>query len=536
MPFGKSNIYNDETLLTISSINQLDHDELSHHVSSKMLRIFRMAKHTLIWLGPENTKREGALAAKTIERIANEICINSKLARYEISSLDDPYDTLRELGSRILVPVADTVSPEEWKALRYFYSMPWFSRLWVVQEFNTSPDPITFCGQTGVDANIVAFVAVWSTDLPASYRAKHGFSLSKTNVRRAASMRRQLFRDRGTLFHILHYGRRYEATDPRDRVYAMLGVKSVATAWEKYGRANYKNMTKDIVYRNVVDSVLRSEKSLRIFSYVSHPKDQISRPSWVPQWDFTDAIDPLWWSAKNGWNAPGNRKLDLPWSHANLFLNDVFTVKGLEVSTITSVCKIPEKALGFQMHGKSLTEGQAERGAEWSKLLQPMAQYPNEMSRLGAYSQTLHCGLNEYGRRISKNDRDQAINLVAFLSLACGPHTPVSEELKRLGEERLKKVAQQEISFLAWNHGWASLRSFFRTSDGYIGMAPDCIQEGDRVCIIYGADVPFILRPVDNGWLLIGESYCHGLMEGEYVHALAQGRLPGVEDQDFRLV
>lgn len=36
--------------------------------------------------------------------------------------------------------------------------------------------------------------------------------------------------------------------------------------------------------------------------------------------------------------------------------------------------------------------------------------------------------------------------------------------------------------------------------------------------VIIGADVPFILRPAaDDGFLLVGEAYVHGIMDGDFV-------------------
>jgi hypothetical protein len=38
---------------------------------------------------------------------------------------------------------------------------------------------------------------------------------------------------------------------------------------------------------------------------------------------------------------------------------------------------------------------------------------------------------------------------------------------------------------------------------------------GDYVCIIPGCAVPFIVREDDEKYVLIGECYIHGIMDGE---------------------
>ncbi len=59
-------------------------------------------------------------------------------------------------------------------------------------------------------------------------------------------------------------------------------------------------------------------------------------------------------------------------------------------------------------------------------------------------------------------------------------------------------------------------RCFFITCAGYIGWAPKDAQEGDRLCLFSGSDIPYLIRPKGNeGFLLIGACYVHGLMNGK---------------------
>lgn len=77
---------------------------------------------------------------------------------------------------------------------------------------------------------------------------------------------------------------------------------------------------------------------------------------------------------------------------------------------------------------------------------------------------------------------------------------------------------------------------FCVTEQGYICMDPRVSEIGDRLCLIYGVDVPCVLRVVEvGGGMLgkkqhnfVGESYVHGIMDGE---VLGRG-----EDNDLVLV
>jgi hypothetical protein len=49
-------------------------------------------------------------------------------------------------------------------------------------------------------------------------------------------------------------------------------------------------------------------------------------------------------------------------------------------------------------------------------------------------------------------------------------------------------------------------RAFFITKNGYMGLGYPAIEEGDVISVLMGGQVPFVLRPADNGlFLLIGE-------------------------------
>lgn len=58
-------------------------------------------------------------------------------------------------------------------------------------------------------------------------------------------------------------------------------------------------------------------------------------------------------------------------------------------------------------------------------------------------------------------------------------------------------------------------RRLFFTGKGYIGLAPFTAQVGDKVCLLEGAQFPIILRPNGDYWVVVGESYIHGIMDGE---------------------
>jgi hypothetical protein len=61
-----------------------------------------------------------------------------------------------------------------------------------------------------------------------------------------------------------------------------------------------------------------------------------------------------------------------------------------------------------------------------------------------------------------------------------------------------------------------SQRRFVVLDSGHMGIVPNHAVVGDQVTILLGCSVPILIRAVDKAHtLVIGESYFHGVMDGE---------------------
>jgi hypothetical protein len=91
----------------------------------------------------------------------------------------------------------------------------------------------------------------------------------------------------------------------------------------------------------------------------------------------------------------------------------------------------------------------------------------------------------------------------------------------------------KRVSDVVWK------RSFFRTrgngldSKARLGLASISAKPGDIVCIIYGCTVPVLLRerPAKDGFTFIGECYLHGMMDGEVVLHVKRTQLNEKEEK-----
>jgi hypothetical protein len=63
----------------------------------------------------------------------------------------------------------------------------------------------------------------------------------------------------------------------------------------------------------------------------------------------------------------------------------------------------------------------------------------------------------------------------------------------------------------------------FISKVGYVGMGPMYMRIGDKIAILNGATVPFVVRPVGKDkYKLMGECYCDGIMHGEFIEGGGQ--------------
>jgi hypothetical protein len=96
----------------------------------------------------------------------------------------------------------------------------------------------------------------------------------------------------------------------------------------------------------------------------------------------------------------------------------------------------------------------------------------------------------------------------------------VSEDIRRVAKDAEGEGDHRRWS--RWANGASEHRVFARTKKGYYVLGPKALEEGDIVCVLFGAKVPFCLRRLGNSYLLVGECYVHGLMNGEAMSMLAR--------------
>ncbi|KAF2085296.1 HET-domain-containing protein, partial [Saccharata proteae CBS 121410] len=252
-------------------IDQDDEIEKTEQVR-QMEQIYRRANSVITWLGP-GTKESDAVM-HWIQRHG---------ALIEDEGLRE---FLRDVSSRLTPGVSE--SDDVIVAVREFFKRPYWSRVWVVQELAHAKAVEFVCGKENVSEEVLHHAlrllrnfadyqyikeahqprSISSNAAVASFSTRNAISLLK--IRRAAGP--------FPLIHLIRTLKFCRATDPRDKIFALLSFASDAVAldlspdYQKTINEVYVKATASLIRHGYFDILTLSETRKKVPNL----------PSWVP--------------------------------------------------------------------------------------------------------------------------------------------------------------------------------------------------------------------------------------------------------------
>ena len=502
------------------SINQDDVEERGHQVSL-MCRIYRRAKKVFIWLG-EDANQDAILAFSLV-------CIFINANGLHPSS---PASFKNSLSGEVIIPsglglLSMQTSNDPLNSLAVLCNLSWFWRLWVVQEIALASSAILLWGATEIEWQWVGLAAAWirtyeprllrEFDLSGAYNAYLMYHLStESNVEGISFLR------------LLSLTRQFGVTDPRDRLYALLGIRTADCNPEDgqiFMEPDYSLPTSQ-VYQKFTREVLRKEHSLRILSAVQHgPRIDPSFPSWVPQWNqvFSHTLSP----SEPGPNHSATNNLPMEEIQGDEESPDILSLKGIQFDTVIKSTEIISPQ-SFQVYPQSGATPVAV--FNFLETLREFLGSPLDYDRKKALCWTLTAGKDWYGMLVEDPRRHWA-GFKDYVFHFSFPSRPWSESKRNQGsdsdsDDNDDAYGTKSDAFLEAASNACTGRKLFVTTKGHLGLGPGALQEGDLVCVLFGGIVPFVLRRCeDASCLLVGECYVHGFMQGEVVKEWEDGKL-----------
>lgn len=552
-------------------INQSDADERGCQVAF-MREIYENALQTLIWLGGrEDDDPDAAFGLlrrlATTQRRRKACTPPDKRTIYELS-----HEEVAEYG---LPEATDKI----WGTFQYIFLRPWFSRLWVIQEVNVSKSAAIYCHNSEISAADFMAGVDCANDLGPMWLMGN---VTYDNPFRVLGNQSQDI-ERPSLISLLIGFSYFQATDPRDKVYGLIGL---APAHERANIVPDYNLSAEQVFLSTTIAILEQSGNLDILCSVAkrpaqEAETQVSGlPTWVCNYANGDPHTLL--PEYNFLRSQRNIKAPKFCAGGNLPSQPTFStdrreliLRGFVLDSIDTITPAHIRPGFTNAKSKLSIRKTAEEGAsafqawEHSKLLVKSdgPKYRNgediddvmwQLVSGGCAPEEFEVAQGEY-QRVSNEHLCSIFRARASLvgrtrhvpgSLPALPllmkhgtnmlqwfvHAHYSVRILRRYQlfrshtmcllwawflivriallDKLKINRPLELSFL--NRLASEDKRGIKTSNRWLGLAPQECRVGDVVALFRGGRMPLVLRSNGAGkWKLVGAAYVHGVMYGE---------------------
>ncbi|KAF2193162.1 HET-domain-containing protein [Zopfia rhizophila CBS 207.26] len=504
-------------------INQKDSEERTRQVNM-MAAIYQSADIVHAWLGEED--KDTGMTFQLIRALAS--CCTGNERHKRIEGLKDI--TPKALGTRELTAKLGACADiSNWKSMAMLFHRRYFTRAWTIQEITLAKKMLALCGSHTIDwediVKVSEFLTVtswtrWISEVTGSHQANHAvpniLDANKTS---------------GNILYSLIRSRRFMSGDPRDKVYALLGVAGDSVRGKSRLTPVYGKRSVAETYTLAAIQILEDSDDLLLLSCAEGDSFHTlpSLPSWVPDWSCSRAL---------GLGVTGYRRYSAAATiPRTLEINEsdrCLTVKGFRLDDIVSVGENKQDILSGKPFPNWLLiinamppiyyTGQSRFEVFWRTLITDTAGtppcHPAPHSYRPAYVSWITSKLSACVNETAQQTGDSTfINALGALAATEIPGSPLSSnrplsshDNERPGDSKNSiDLDEYETTFSHARH----LRLFL-TSRRYLGVGSESLLEHDSIWIIPGSRVPLILREVNpSAFRVVGGAYVHGFMKGE---------------------
>lgn len=178
--------------------------------------------------------------------------------------------------------VGDLATRDLEAVLQDVVERPWFTRTWVFQELVLSADPWVQLGRQRIRWREICKLLLPMVPDSSGPRPDGALETSQKHILRQMETVRSSGSNR-TLLNILRLRAGCRASDPRDVIFAHLGMITDEEDVSKYLKVDYKRSIRE-AYISVARYVLASSGLAVAVRSINRPQGQTHLPSWVPDW------------------------------------------------------------------------------------------------------------------------------------------------------------------------------------------------------------------------------------------------------------
>jgi hypothetical protein len=498
-------------------INENDVDERGHQVGM-MFEIYTRTFHNLIYLGPDRC--DIPLFIASMGDLLHEISIETRGYADFVKMLDESW------GKRDEPDVPFSIDIKQ-SGLVEFFENSWFSRLWIVQEASLSPMSTCYTSRHHFALAPVLRIAEWLNhkwfqmpDLtPAQVRGIMNAVSIFDSADRTYGI---LYRRQNTLWDFLDTFNQFLTFDPRDQVFALVGLWQMhtrASALPALLKPDYK-ISVPVVWTNASKFAIQETNDLWSLRDVCVFGREDDWPSWVPVIDRQLKSNMKWLELARSFRADAESPMRL------YNLDDgsgTLEVLGFLIDEVSNVISTPEP---FTASAASAFMASAEDVRFTSAWVENLGH------DLATRAGIVLAGGIKFGNERATDE--QALQGYESFKRYLKNHNscPLREkelEPRASDEERAAGRYFESLKYAA------TCRAVFHTKDGHLGLGPEVTQPGDIVAILYGCQWPVVMRPlaIPGEYIFLECAYVYGIMDGE---AVRRHNELGREDDRFRII
>jgi hypothetical protein len=439
----------------------------------------------------------------------------------------------------------ETLGQDNWNKLYALFSHEWFRRVWVFQEAVLAPSGFLLWGNERISWNLLQENYV---------KLQNNISrITPPECSQAIMLLYEMFQARKarlaaepwySVVVLADVMRSASCTDPRDRVYGMLGLD--VTSEENLSSIE-PDYTKSVesVYLDFARAVLAETKSLYLLSRIQHCPNLErwfpgSQSSWVPNWNQPREIGITGFhlfSSSCGLEStstPADRIRTSEEDREKLFLDGFI---------YTKITRRSRDGFGLGIEWVQQSPSLVPILDAWEKVVKPLMEVSYAHEPILQFHDVLLEG--RPNAAVSASTESAFEHFVAYCQEHAGDPTvtlsssetsfkdflkatkAVSKGIKREPEPvsltQEWATMQPDVEFLKLKYATTShFNSIFSTEAGLLGQGPAATCDGDLICIVAGANMPFILRRQDGFYRVVGSAYVYGIMQGEAVNYWTQ--------------
>ncbi|PQE10370.1 heterokaryon incompatibility -domain-containing protein [Rutstroemia sp. NJR-2017a WRK4] len=439
----------------------------------------------------------------------------------------------------------EIVSDQAWRSLALLFSNPWFTRMWVIQEFvvANAKSCVIFVDSFPLRPSKMFLAAFALQSMAGVPLPPSELIAMRSGMKQFIAMFDPKLVDHKpnlprTLSYLLWSFRDRKATDPRDKVYALLGmVEALCNGSGADGRDllqtpsmpemqqvifDYRAPVED-VYASVVKMIITTTKSLNVIC-ACQTRSQFKR-SWVPDWS-------------------------VPWSSTSLVVDNIYAFsaaqataryhasgdRDLMASSVSRDSPTIEVAGLLWCHILQVANGSAaDTGGSYLDWLWNIQKnlskdviekthqvYGENSNQIENALVMAIAGALKYPLSLRNNRKwlyyfpSVAEKLNGYRNIDVDENIDAIKDLEDRDFESLINASMTELM---------QGRKPFISNRGYCGPVPEHVEEGDCICVPFGCDVPVILLKCNDFYVFIGECYVQGLMDGEAIKAEEAGEI-----------